>query len=368
MEGLYHPLTGLQRLLKPFQMAGDGVKASLSTQDCYVIICVMVAFILRRMAGMFLLILGVNFISFAYAHYGRYAQLENNPIFARQEEILPVFPFYKEYIQGLLSGNPAESPTSAGLTVLDLVKTAANASFGLLGIAFTVSLLLGSFLGMQAAKTEPPRVSRWLLPLSTMSLAMPGFYVGAVLITISVLYLFLTPSSKGDLPFPLGGFGWDSHLVFPVIALSFRPTLQIAQMSASLLSDEFNKTYVTVARGLGHSWRLVKIKTALRNIYVPMLQSIASSVSLMVGELILVEWLFGWPGLGRQLALSIQPPQTVTIASGILPSSYLHAPTVATVVTVLGAVLIISNTLAGILTYLSDPRLQTHPQGGADAN
>ena len=328
----------------------------------------MVAFIVRRVAGMFLLILGVNFAAFAYAHYGRYAQLENNPIFARQEEVLPVFPFYKEYIQGLLSGKPAEMPSAAGLTVLDMVETAANASLGLLGIAFTVSLVLGLFLGMQAAKTEPPRVSRWLIPFSTMSLAMPGFYVGAVLITISVLYLFLTPSSKGDLPFPLGGFGWDSHLVFPVIALSFRPTLQIAQMTASLLSDEFNKTYVTVARGLGHSWRMVKVKTALRNIYVPMFQVIASSVSLMIGELILVEWLFGWPGLGRQLALSIRPPATVTIASGVLPSTYLHAPTVATVVTVLGAILIISNTLAAILTYASDPRLRSQGRDGNDVN
>ena len=334
---------------------------------CYVIILIMVAFIMRRVAGMLILIFGVNFAAFAYAHYGRYAQLENNPIFTRQEEALPVFPFYSEYLQGLLSGNPAEMPSAAGLTVLDMVETAADASLGLLAIAFTVSLALGLFLGLQAAKTEPPRVSRWLIPLSTMSLAMPGFYVGAALITISVLYLFLSPSSKGDLPFPLGGFGWDAHLVFPVVALSFRPTLQIAQMSASLLTDEFNKTYVTVARGLGHSWRMVKVKTALRNIFVPMLQVIASSISLMIGELILVEWLFGWPGLGRQLALSIQPPQTVTIASGVLPSSYLHAPTVATVVTALGAALIISNTLAGILTYFSDPRMQTHPHGGTDA-
>lgn len=328
----------------------------------------MVAFIAKRLIGMLALLIGVNFAAFAYAHYGRYAQLENNPIFAREEEIAPVFPAYREYINGFIEGEPAQVPTAAGLTVLDVVDTATDASLGLLGIAFIISLALGLFFGKRAAKTNPPRVSRLLIPISTASLAMPGFYVGAVLITVSVAYLFLSPSSSGDLPFPLSGFGWDEHLVFPVIALSFRPTLQIAQMTASLLTDEFHKTYVTVARGLGHSWRLVKVKTALRNIYVPIFQVVASSVSLMIGELILVEWLFGWPGLGRQLALSIQPPATVTIASGVLPSAYLHAPTVATVVTVLGAILIVSNTLAGILTYFSDPRLQTHSKGGADAD
>lgn len=326
----------------------------------------MFAFIVRRVFGMVVLLAGVNFIAFTYAHYGRYAQLENNPIFASQEEILPVLPFYLEYIDGFIRGEPAQLPTAAGLTVVDLVRKTASASLGLLGIAFTLSLGLGLYLGMKAAKTNPPRVSRWLIPISTMSLAMPGFYIGAVLITVSVLYLFLTPFSKGDLPFPLGGFGWDRHLVFPLIALSFRPTLQIAQMTASLLTDEFNRTYVTVARGLGHSWRLVKAKTALRNIYVPITQVMASSVSLMIGELILVEWLFGWPGLGRQLALSIQPPATATIASGLLPSSYLHAPTVATVVTALGAILIIMNTLASIFTHASDPRLRIQNQGNVN--
>lgn len=327
----------------------------------------MFSFIMRRILGMLILLAGVNFVAFTYAHYGRYAQLENNPIFARQEEILPVFPAYFEYINAFLKGEPPAVPTSAGLTVLDVVKPAAQASLGLFGIALVVSLTLGLILGMLAANTDPPRVRRWLLPISTLSLAMPGFYVGAVLITLSVAYLFFTPYSKGDLPFPLGGFGWDKHLVFPVIALSFRPMFQIAQMTASLLTEEFNHTYVTVARGLGHSWRLVKTKTALRNIYVPLAQVIATSVSLMIGELILVEWLFGWPGLGRQLALSIKPPATVTIASGALPSSYLHAPTVATVVTALGAILIISNTLAGIFTYAADPRLRMHSQGGNHA-
>ncbi|MBN8654473.1 MAG: ABC transporter permease [Anaerolineae bacterium] len=328
----------------------------------------MYAFIARRLVGVVILLAGVNFVSFAYAHYGRYAQLENNPIFARQEEIVPVFPIYLEYINAFLKGEPPPLPTAAGLTVADLVEEASDASFGLLSIALSLSLALGLFLGMSAAKTSPPHISRWLIPLSTVSLAMPGFYVGAVLITISVAYLFLSPSTNGDLPFPLGGFGWDRHLVFPVIALAFRPTLQIAQMTASLLTEEFNKTYVTVARALGHSWRLVKVKTALRNIYVPLLQVIASSVSLMVGELILVEWLFNWPGLGRQLALSIRPPATVTIASGVLPSSYLHAPTVATVVTILGAILILSNTLAAILTYASDPRLRSQGRDGNDVN
>ncbi len=327
----------------------------------------MFMFILRRTFRMTVLLVAVNFLAFAYAHYGRFAQLEHNPIFAQQGNAGPVLPFYLEYVDGFLKGQPISAPTMVGLNVLDVVSAETKASLGLLGLSFSISLLIGIVIGISSTKVNPPRVARWLIPVSTMSLAMPGFYVGALLVTISVLFLLYTPGTRSTLPFPLGGFGWDKHLVFPVIALSFRPAVQIAQTTATLLSEEFSRQYIIVARSLGHSWRHLKYKIALRNIYVPLAQVIASSLSLMIGELILVEWLFGWPGLGRQLAASIRTPNIATISSATLPLYYLHAPTVATVVTVLSTLLIVSNTLVGIFTYSADPRLRIHGKGADNA-
>jgi ABC-type dipeptide/oligopeptide/nickel transport system permease component len=327
----------------------------------------MFMFVLRRLIGMTILLIGVNFLTFAYAHYGRFEQLKQNPIFAQEGKAEPFLPFYKEYIDGFINGSPIPIPMMAGVDVWDMVSLAAKNSLGLLGLAFFISLLVGLLIGISAVKVEPPRVAKWLIPVSTISLAMPGFYVGAMLITLSIYYLLYTPGTQASLPFPLGGFGWDAHLVFPVIALSFRPSIQIAQTTATLLVEEFSHTYVTVARSLGHSWRLIKYKTALRNIYVPLAQVIATSLSVMIGELILLEWLFRWPGLGRQLAASIQPPSIATVYSASIPSSYLHAPTVATVATALGAILIISNMLVSIFTFSADPRLRTHRQESDNA-
>jgi peptide/nickel transport system permease protein len=327
----------------------------------------MFIFTLRRVVWMLLLLIGINFLTFAYAHYGRFEQLKQNPIFAQEGKAESVLPFYKEYIDGFINGSPIPIPMLAGVDVLDMVSLAAKNSLGLLGLAFFISLMIGIPIGISAVKVEPPRVAKWLIPISTISLAMPGFYIGAMLITLSIYYLLYTPGTQATLPFPLGGFGWDAHLVFPVIALSFRPTIQIAQTTATLLAEEFSHTYVNVARSLGHSWQLIKYKTALRNIYVPLAQVIATSLSVMIGELILVEWLFRWPGLGRQLASSIQPPNIATVFSASIPSSYLHAPTVATVATALGAILIISNMLVSIFTFSADPRLRTHGREGGDA-
>ncbi|MCC6299633.1 MAG: ABC transporter permease subunit [Anaerolineales bacterium] len=323
----------------------------------------MVMFVFRRVFFMIFLLAGVNFFAFAYAHYGRFEQRSANPIFAQTGEAEPVLPLYKEYVEGFLNDAPAQMPAMLGVDILKAVGTAAHASLGLLGIAFLLSLVLGFVMGVNSARTNPPRVSGWLIPITAVSLAMPGFYVGAMLITASVFYLLNSPSVSSNLPFPLNGFGWDEHLVFPVIALSFRPAVQIAQTTAILLSEEFKKNYVSAALSLGHSWRLIQRKTALQNIFAPLAQVASSSLRLMVGELILVEWLFGWPGLGRLLASSLQLPEVATVFSSALPSTYLHAPTVATVVTALGAILIAADLVFSAFAHSADPRLRVQSEG-----
>ncbi len=320
----------------------------------------MMNYFLRRALLMAVLLIGVNFFAFAYAHYGRFALLSSNPIFAQTGQADPVLPLYKDYIAGIFSGNPAEMPNMRGLSVITAVGNAAKASLGLLGIAFALSLAIGFIVGTNSARANPPRVSGWLIPVTTMSLAMPGFYIGAVLITFSVFYLLYSPAGKAELFFPISGFGWDRHLIFPLIALMFRPAVQIAQSTAVLLSEEFKKHYVSPALSFGHSWRRIRWRTALHNIYAPLSHVSGSSLRLLVGELILVEWLFGWPGLGRMLATSLQPPGMATISSAALPASYLHPPTVATIVTVLGIILVIADLAFSTFAHSADPRLREH--------
>jgi peptide/nickel transport system permease protein len=326
----------------------------------------MMKYFLRRALLMIVLLVGINFFAFSYAHYGRFAQLSSNPIFAQTGRADPVFPLYKEYITGILSGSPAEMPNMKGVDVLSAVGNSAKASLGLLGIAFTLSLVIGFIVGTNSARANPPRVSGWLIPFTTMSLAMPGFYIGALIITFSVFYLLHSPGGKGELFFPLSGFGWDRHLILPLIALTFRPAVQIGQSTAVTLSEEFKKQYVPPALSFGHSWRRIRWRTALRNVYAPLSHVSASSLRILVGELILVEWLFGWPGLGRMLASSLQPPPIATISSAALPASYLHPPTVATVVTVLGIILVVADLVFSTFAHSADPRLRENGRDVGD--
>lgn len=113
-----------------------------------------------------------------------------------------------------------------------------------LGLAVLAAHVLGFGYALvarqvQAAQTHPARVAGWLAPLSTLGLALPSFYVGALVLAGLLSYVLADPQAAS--PLPLSGFGWDAHLVLPVLALSLRPTAQVAQFTATLLAGEFRQ-------------------------------------------------------------------------------------------------------------------------------
>jgi peptide/nickel transport system permease protein len=225
---------------------------------------------------------------------------------------------------------------------------------GLLITALGLSVPAGLVLGIAATRWDRLRPSRWLTLLSTAGLAMPSFYIGSLLILGSVAYA-LWRGGGGGLLFPLAGFGWDRHMVFPLIALMLRPTVQIAQITASLLVAELGKQYVAAARSMGHSWHAVKQRLALRNILAPVVLTIAGSLRMLVTDLILVEWLFSWPGLGRFLAYALIPARRTDMAS----SPYLlDPPFLAALLVTVTAIFLLADFIASVLVRVFDPRLR----------
>ena len=94
---------------------------------------------------------------------------------------------------------------------------------------------------------------------------MPSFYIGSLLIIGLVLYVIWRGT---DMPLPLSGFGWDVHLVLPVLALMARPTFQLAQVTSGVLSAELGKQYVIAGRSMGRTWRSIRVHFALKNVIV----------------------------------------------------------------------------------------------------
>lgn len=313
----------------------------------------MTRFILRRILLIPIALVLANFLGFAYAHFALYQHMKRNPFFAPSERPGPVFPAYAAYLQKAFQGDLGALPIGAGIPVQEAVFKAASASLGLLAVAFVFSIVAGALLGMRAVRIEPPAVAGWLAPLSTLGLALPSFYAGTLFVIGALAFaLRFGPNAPS---IPTSGFGWDLHLVFPALALMLRPTVQIAQIAAASLAGELGKRYIVTARSVGNPWRTVRWKHALSNSLAPVVLTIAGSFRLLMGELIVVEWLFSWPGLGRLLASILIPARGSHEAETVL---FLHPAALALTLAAFALFFLLADLAASVLVRAFDPRLR----------
>ncbi len=314
----------------------------------------MTRFLLRRLAIIPVALALVHLLSFSYAHIARPIRAARTPYLREQAAVAPLWQSYQQYLQQVISGDLGQMPGAKG-DLATAISQATQASLGLLGIALAASILSGLSLGFMAVRSQPPGTRRWLTPLTTLGLATPSFYLGSLFI-LGIVYYILWKGPQAGSFFPIKGFGWDVHLILPALTLMARPTVQIAQITAEMLSSELGKQYVIAARSFGHTWHDIRFKQALRNVLAPIFLTIASAFRLLVGELIVVEWLFSWSGLGKLLASTLVPG---TLSTNLGATSlFLNPPVIAAVVTIIAALFILADLIASILARLCDPRLR----------
>jgi ABC-type dipeptide/oligopeptide/nickel transport system permease component len=159
--------------------------------------------------------------------------------------------------------------------------------------------------------------------------------------------------------FPLYGYGWDKHLIMPVVALMTRPIVQIAKFTSSMLTEELSKQYVVVHRSTGHTWRDVRWRLSLKNVTAGVILTIARSVRFLIVEVIVVEWLFGWPGLGRLFAQALVPSSTISMAG--VPTGaqlFLNPEIIAALLMSMVGIFMLTDLFASFFAQNSDPRLR----------
>ncbi len=313
--------------------------------------------VLRRLLWLPLALLLANFAGYAYALFAQFVQRAQNPFGSAQAAPVPVLPNYWDYLQGLLLRfDSGVMPAGTTESVAQGVARAAGASLGLLALAFGLSVVMGVLLGFGAVLTDPAGVRGWLTAFTTLGLALPSFFTGTLLVLALVA---LTLRTGGEPLLPVTGFGWDRHLLLPTLALMLRPTMQLAQITATLLSTEISQPYVLYARSVGHSWRSVRWKVVLRNVLAPLTLAAAAACRWLLGELILVEWLFAWPGLGRLLTLILYPPTNAGPGNFTGQRIYFLNPEVmAGTLTMFALIFILIDLAASLLAQQADPRLR----------
>ena len=317
-------------------------------------------FLLRRLLLLPVILVALNMAGFAYAKLAMQIQQAQNPWGRREEASLSLLQSYLNYAEGILHFDLGVMPAGTDTSVAEFVAKGIPPSLGLLAGAFLVSLLIGLPLGRAAVQVDPPRTRTWLTILSTIGLAMPGFYIATLLVS-----LVLIQSSGVDAKplLPVAGYGWDLHLILPLIALAVRPTVQIARVAGGLLSEELGKRYVTSERGFGYTWRMIVRDKAMKNTLAALFLAISSAFRLSIADLVLVEYLFSWPGIGRMLARTLVPPRTVGV-DGLIDMTiyFLFPPMMAALLTIFGFLFYLFDTTATAMARHVDPRLEAASQ------
>ncbi len=173
-------------------------------------------------------------------------------------------------------------------------------SLALLVGAAVLALVLGTLLGVAAALLRR-RVwaSGGIVAITTVLSAVPAFFV-AYFLQIIVIIVGATP--EGGKLLPVFGFGYDSHLVLPLLSISLPAIAFTAQLTASRIVDVLTADFITAAqaKGLGTGWILrVHVLPHVRPV---LLEALGSGLRVSVASLPIVEYLFVWRGIG-QLAL-----------------------------------------------------------------
>lgn len=173
-------------------------------------------------------------------------------------------------------------------------------SLSLLVGAAVVALTLGSLLGVSAALLRHRAfASGGIIGATTLLTAVPAFFVAYFL---QVLVVVLGASAEGGRLLPVFGFGYDSHFVLPLIAVSLPAIAYTAQLTAVRTVAVLDSDFITAAnaKGLRSSWILAV--HVLPHVRPVLLEGVGSGLRVSVASLPIIEYLFLWRGIG-QLAL-----------------------------------------------------------------
>ncbi len=204
----------------------------------------------------------------------------------------------------------AGSDTLLPLPVTQVLAERLPRSLGLLLLALLLASVLGILLGITAARSRSGR-SLGVLISTIVGISLPSFFAAFLLQLGATSYTRFT----GQRLLPVGGFGWDKHLILPVLVLSARPIAQITRITFVSVQQALRQDYIRTARGKGLHNLQIMLVHVMRNAAIPILTTIGVSLRFSLSSLPVVEYYFGWPGAGFTLLKGIAQQDTdLTIA------------------------------------------------------
>lgn len=188
--------------------------------------------------------------------------------------------------------------------VLDVIMGRFPTTLMLVGPSVLISLMIGTILGVAAARNAGKPVDFAILAVALLLYATPSFIIALILILVFGVFLKWLPIG-GLVTVGAGLTGWDyamdlvEHLILPIAALCTFYIAIYARLTRASMLEVSSLDFVRTARAKGVSERRVIYVHALRNAVLPIVTMAGLQISSLIGGAVLVETVFGLPGMGR---------------------------------------------------------------------
>ena len=224
---------------------------------------------------------------------------------------LPLPLQFWRYLTGLVRGDLGRSYIQRS-EVATLILARIPATLVLMACGILVEVALGLTLGVIAALRRNGFVDRIVMMFAFVGVSSPQFVVALLL-----LYVFAARLGW----FPMSGFGTPAHVVLPALTLGLLGAGWYARMVRSAMIDVLNQDYVRTARAKGLGWPRVVLRHALPNALLPIVAMIGIDIGQFMGGVVVVEAVYGWPGIGQLAWQAIQQADVPIIMGVTLVSS-----------------------------------------------
>jgi ABC-type dipeptide/oligopeptide/nickel transport system permease component len=240
---------------------------------------------------------------------------------------------YLSFLKNIASGDLGKS-FNYGMPVSTLYFQRLPNSLELAFAATLISFAIGIPAGLISAVRVNTVWDSAGKVIALFGLAVPGFWLGLVMILIFSVWLGWLPTS--------GQGGWQ-HLIMPAVALGWYFAASLLRLTRSSMLEVMGSEYIKLARLKGLPGYVVTVLHAFKNALIPVLTLAGVNLVIMINAAVIIEVIFAWPGIGRLLY------------EGIFQRDF---PLVQGVVMEAGIMIVVINLMIDILYAYIDPRIR----------
>ncbi len=220
----------------------------------------------------------------------------------------PLWVQYLTFLQKAVTGDFGNS-IEYGIPAMNLVQQRLQWTYLLAAASAAIGLIVALPLGILSAIYRNGFIDLIVTILATLGRAMPGFWIGLMLILVFSVQFRALPAYGAESP---------QSVIMPAVALGLGLAAMLSRLTRSSMLEVMRQDYIRTALCKGLRARTVIIRHALRNALIPVLTSFGLSLGWLLGGAVVIESVFSWPGLGRLMIDSINVRDITIVQAGLM--------------------------------------------------